>query len=87
MLYLLTMWSENGLPADLQIRIPLDAGPYYSCVEAVTPLGHIFAKETLSAVGNIVDISGFKFMYTGKVLLPKGHSIFPAYHLFTKASL
>jgi len=51
-------------------------------MEPITPPGHIYASETFVAMANVEELDEFNFAYAGQVVLPKGHGIIPAYHLY-----
>ncbi len=53
-------------------------------MEPITPPGYIYASETFTAMANVEKLSDFNFAYAGQVVLPKGHGIIPAYHMYKK---
>jgi class 3 adenylate cyclase len=50
-------------------------------LEPITPPGHIYASETFVALAHANGLHDIRFVYTGLVVLPKGHGTIPAYHL------
>ena len=53
-------------------------------MEPITPPGHIYASETFAALASVEGIDTYSFAYAGQVVLPKGHGIIPAYHMYSK---
>ena len=53
-------------------------------MEPITPPGYIYASETFTAMANVEELGEFNFAYSGQVVLPKGHGIIPAYHMYKK---
>ena len=56
-------------------------------IEPITPPGHIYASKSFVAMANVENITNFNFAYAGQIVLPKGHGIIPAYHMYKNKNI
>ncbi len=50
-------------------------------IEPIAPPGNVYASEAFAALAAVENVGEFVCEYVGQQTLPKGHGVFPTYHL------